>query len=259
MAGGTGLEGRTAIVTGAGNGIGRAIARRLAEEGCALGLLDLDLAAVEATAAAIGAAGGTAHALGADVSDGPGVTAAMRDLETRLGRVDILVNNAGFCKVGTLLDCSEADWRQTFGVNVDGLFHCTRAVAPGMVARGSGNIINIASWMGKSGVGAYSAYCASKFAVVSLTQSLACELGPQGVRVNAIAPGLIVETKMRDESDPQRRAQGLPTSEDRAKTIPRRRAGLPVDIANTAAFLVSDQADYITGETINVTGGLWND
>jgi len=259
MGGIYGLEGRKAIVTGAGNGIGRAISLRLAQEGCALGVIDLDLTAASATAAMIAEAGGTAYALRADVSDGPGVTAVLRELTENLGSVDILVNNAGVCKIGKILDCSEQDWRQTFGVNVDGLFHCTRAIAPGMVARGSGNIINIASWMGKSGVAAYGAYCASKFAVVSLTQSMACELGEHGLRVNAIAPGLIVETKMRDESDPLRRAQGLPTSEDRAKTIPRRRAGLPADIANTAAFLASDQADYITGETINVTGGLWND
>ncbi len=254
-----GLEGRKAIVTGAGNGIGRAIALRLAEHGCALGVIDLDLAAAASTAEAITAAGGVAHAARADVSAGPEVTAALAELSERLGRVDILVNNAGVCKIGKMLECSEDDWRQTFGVNVDGLFHCTRAIAPGMVARGSGCIVNIASWMGKAGVAAYGAYCASKFAVISLTQTLACELGEHGVRVNAIAPGLIVETKMRDDSEPLRRAQGLPTSEERAKTIPRRRAGVPADIANAAAFLASDQADYITGETMNVTGGLWND
>ncbi len=128
-----------------------------------------------------------------------------------------------------------------------------------MVERRRGTIVNIASWMGKSGVAAYGAYCASKFAVVSLTQSLALEIGEYGIRVNAVAPGLIVETKMRDESEIQRAAEGLPTAKDRAKTIPLRRAGLPSDIAKTVAFLASDEADYITGETISVTGGIWND
>src|SRR6185503_17619903 len=105
----------------------------------------------------------------------------------------------------------------------------------------------------------YGAYCASKFAVVALTQAFAAEVGEHGVRVNAVAPGLIIETKMRDESEIDRRAQGLPLAADRAKTIPLRRAGLPGDIAKTVAFLASDEAEYITGETVSVTGGLWND
>ena len=126
-------------------------------------------------------------------------------------------------------------------------------------ARRSGAIVNMASWMGKSGVAAYGAYCASKFAVVALTQALACELGEHGVRVNAVAPGLIVETKMRDESELLRARQGLPGSRDRARDIPMRRAGVPEDIAKSVAYLASAEADYITGETINVTGGLWND
>ena len=113
--------------------------------------------------------------------------------------------------------------------------------------------------MGKSGVAAYGAYCASKFAVVSLTQSLACEIGEYGVRVNAVAPGLIVDTKMRDESEMKRAQEGLPTAAERAKSIPMRRPGLPVDVANAVLFLASDQAAYITGETISVTGGIWND
>ena len=169
------------------------------------------------------------------------------------------MNNAGICRIGKLLEMEEADWRATFGINVDGLFHVTRKVVPGMVDRRSGAVVNLASWMGKSGVAAYGAYCASKFAVVSLTQSLACEIGEHGVRVNAVAPGLIVRTKMRDESEGLRREQGLPTAEDRAQAIPLRRPGWPEDVAKAVCFLASDEAEYITGETISVTGGLWND
>src|SRR5690606_13966881 len=111
-----------------------------------------------------------------------------------------------------LLEMSERDWHAAFGVNVDGMFYVSRAVVPGMIARGRGAVINLASWMGKSSVPNYGAYCATKFAVVALTQALAGEVGEHGVRVNAIAPGLIVQTKMRDESEIDRRAKGLPTA-----------------------------------------------
>ncbi|HEV7258586.1 MAG TPA: SDR family NAD(P)-dependent oxidoreductase [Bosea sp. (in: a-proteobacteria)] len=254
-----GLQGRKAIVTGAAHGIGRAIAARLLAEGCDVGIFDLDLAAANAAAEALGKDGGKVVVASGDVSSRADVEAGIGALKDALGPIDILVNNAGICKVGKLLETSEAEWKATFGINVDGLFHVTRQIAPGMVERRSGTIVNIASWMGKSGVAAYGAYCASKFAVVSLTQSLALEIGEYGIRVNAVAPGLIVETKMRDESEIQRAAEGLPTAKDRAKQIPLRRAGLPSDIAKTVAFLASDEADYITGETISVTGGIWND
>lgn len=254
-----GLQGRKAIVTGAAHGIGRSIAARLVAEGCEVGIFDLDLAAAQATAVALGKDGGKVVFANGDVSSKDDVVAGIGALKAALGPIDILVNNAGICKVGKLLETSEAEWKATFGINVDGMFHVTRQIAPDMVERRSGTIVNIASWMGKSGVAAYGAYCASKFAVVSLTQSLALEIGEYGIRVNAVAPGLIVETKMRDESEIQRAAEGLPTAKDRAKTIPLRRAGLPTDIAKAVAFLASDEADYITGETISVTGGIWND
>ncbi|PZO03354.1 MAG: 3-oxoacyl-ACP reductase [Hyphomicrobiales bacterium] len=254
-----GLNGRKAIVTGAAHGIGRAIAARLLAEGCDVGIFDLDLAAAQVAAEELGKDGGKVVVAAGDVSSKADVEEGIGSLMAELGPVDILVNNAGICKVGKLLEASEADWHATFGINVDGFFYVTRKVAPQMVARGSGSIVNLASWMGKSGVAAYGAYCASKFAIVGLTQSLAMELGEHGIRVNAVGPGLIVETKMRDESELKRAAEGLPTAQDRAKSIPLRRAGLPSDIAKTVAFLASDEADYITGETISVTGGIWND
>lgn len=254
-----GLEGRKAIVTGAAHGIGRAIAARLVAEGCDVGILDSDLEAARATAASIAKDGRNIAVAPGSVASKPEVETGISALEAELGAIDILINNAGILRIGKMLEMSETDWNDTFRVNVGGLFHVSRAVVPGMIARGSGAVVNLASWMGKSGVGSYSAYCASKFAVVALTQALAIEVGDHGVRVNAIAPGLVVQTKMRDEAEIDRRAQGLETAEDRAKAIPLRRAGLPEDIAKAAAFLCSDQAAYITGETLSVTGGLWND
>ena len=180
-------------------------------------------------------------------------------LRQELGDIDILVNNAGILRIGKILEMSRADWDDTFRVNVDGMFNVTRSVAPGMVERGRGAIVNLASWMGTSAVANYGAYCASKFCIVALTQSLALELGEHGIRVNAVAPGLIVDTPMRNAAEAERRAQGLETAEDRAKSIPLRRCGYPQDVARAVAFLASDEAGYITGETVNITGGLWND
>lgn len=253
-----GLTGRRAIVTGAAHGIGRGIAARLAAEGCDVGLFDLDREAADAAAATLEGAGRVAVAAG-DVSSRADVERGIGALLAELGGCDILVNNAGICRIGKMLEMPEADWHATFGINVNGLFHVTRLVAPAMVERRSGAIVNLASWMGKSGVEAYGAYCASKFAVIALTQTLAVELGGSGVRVNAVAPGLVVNTKMRDESEAKRRQEGLPLAADRAQAIPLKRAAVPEDIANAVAFLASDQASYVTGETMSLTGGLWND
>ncbi len=254
-----GLEGRRAIVTGAALGIGRAIAARLAVEGCDVGILDVDAAAARATADAIAKPGRKIIVATGDVSSKRDVEAGVGKLMAELGPIDILVNNAGICPIGKMLEMPEADWHKVFGVNVDGLFHVSRAVLPQMIKRRTGAVINLASWMGKSGVPSYGAYCASKFAIIALTQSLAVEVGEHGIRVNAVAPGLIVETRMRDEFERDRAAQGLPDAQQRAKSIPLRRAGVPEDIAKAVAFLASSQADYITGETMTVTGGLWND
>lgn len=254
-----GLEGRKAIVTGAAFGIGRGIAQRLLKEGCDVGLFDLDREAAEACAREIAVPGRKVFVAGGDISKKDDVEAGIGQLMGELGRVDILVNNAGICRVGKLLEMSDADWHATFGINVDGMFYTTRLVVPGMIERRGGAIVNLASWMGKSGVAAYAAYCSSKFAVVGLTQSLACELGEHNIRVNAVAPGMIVNTRMRDITEAQRKAEGLPLADERAQAIPIRRPGIPEDLAKAVLFLASEESSYITGETINVTGGLWND
>ena len=254
-----GLEGRKAIVTGAAFGIGRGIAERLLVEGCDVGLFDLDREAAEACAREIAVPGRRVFVASGDVSKKEDVEAGIGQLMRDLGSVDILVNNAGICRIGKLLEMLDSDWHATFGINVDGMFYVTRLVVPGMIERRSGAIVNLASWMGKSGVAAYGAYCASKFAVVGLTQSLACELGEHGIRVNAVAPGMIVNTRMRDESESLRKEQGLPLADERAQAIPIRRPGIPDDLAKAVMFLASEQSSYITGETVSVTGGLWND
>lgn len=251
------LAGRTAIVTGGGNGIGRSIASRLADEGCDVGIFDIDEAGAHNTAAAIRQKGRQAHVAVGSVTRKDDVADGMASLLIRLQRVDILVNNAGILRIGKLVEISEKDWADSFQVNVDGVFWCCRAVLPQMISRRSGSVVNMASWLGKKGIAYYGAYCATKFAVVGLTQSLALEMAEHGVRVNAVSPGIIVETKMRESSEAMHRSQGLPTAAERVSSIPLGRLGYPDDVARVVAFLASDEAAYITGESINVSGGLW--
>jgi NAD(P)-dependent dehydrogenase (short-subunit alcohol dehydrogenase family) len=174
-----------------------------------------------------------------------------------LGAVDLLVNNAGLCRLGAVAEFSEADWRATFRVNVDGVFFCSQAVLPHMLARRRGSIVNLASWSGKAGAAYFGAYCASKFAVIGLTQSLAKEVAAQGVRVNAVCPGIVEGTEMRERVDAESRALGRPTSTDRVGWIPMGRLAEADDVAGVVAFLASDDARYMTGQAVNVTGGLW--
>jgi len=252
-----GLAGKRALITGGAAGIGRAIALKLAREGCDIALLDVDGRAAEATTAEIRALGREAKAATGDVSDPASVRSAIAALSDRSAAIDILVNNAGIARLGSLLTISDKDWRDTFAVNVDGVFNVTRAVVPGMVERRRGAVVNLASWLGRRGHPAFSAYAASKFAVVGMTQSLAPEVAPFGVRINAVCPGLIGGTPMRDALDATSEAAGLPRAAERAKSIPMGRIGTPEDVANVVAFLASDEAAYVTGAAYDVAGGLW--
>jgi NAD(P)-dependent dehydrogenase (short-subunit alcohol dehydrogenase family) len=252
-----GLEGKVAVVSGAATGIGRAIAVRLAREGCDLGILDVNEEGAKQTAALVERAGRRCHVALTDVSDYQQVRESTDRLLEVFGRIDLLYNNAGIIRIATLAETSPADFRDIFRINVDGVFHCCKAVVPHMMERRSGKIVNTASWFGKIGHAGYGAYCASKFAVIGLTQSLAREVASHRINVNAVCPGTIVDTCMREEADRESVLQGLATAKEREGNIPWGRVGLPEDIARVAVFLASDEAEYMTGQAINVTGGLW--
>jgi len=225
--------------------------------GCDVGVFDVNEAGAGETAALVRAAGRRAVTAIGSVARREDVQRGAAELVRGLGRIDILVNNAGILRTAKFLDTTPEIWRDTLGVNLDGVFHFCQAVLPHMLAAESGAIINMSSWTGKKGVLNHAAYSASKFAVIGLTQSLAAEVGEHGIRVNAICPGIIVETQMREAAEAMNRAQGLPDIEARAKTVPLRRTGTPDDIAGVVAFLASNEARYMTGQAINITGGLW--
>jgi NAD(P)-dependent dehydrogenase (short-subunit alcohol dehydrogenase family) len=246
-----------AIVTGAGAGIGRAIAFRLARAGYAVAVADIDSDGANRVTQELRANAAVAETIICDVGDKDESIRMVGAATEALGPVRLLVNNAGVVGLGPLADFSEQDWRRLFRVNVDGVFFCCQAVLPGMLARNQGSIVNIASWNGKLGAPNFGAYSATKAAVISITQALAREVAAMGVRVNAVCPGIIAGTPMREQVQLEGKAYGLPPASDRAKTIPLGRLGTPEDIAEAVAFLASEQASYMTGQSINVTGGLW--
>ncbi len=251
------LDEKKVVLTGGATGIGRRIATRLAEEGCDVAILDVNVAEAERTASMVKEKGRRSLVIETDVADYGQVSSAVDGVLKEFGRIDVLANNAGVISLGRVEEIPVDEWRRVFRINVDGVFHMCKAVVPHLVAQKSGRIINTASWFGKIGKSHYAAYCSSKFAVIGLTQSLALELAPLRINVNAVCPGTIVETAMRDFADRRSREQGIPTSKERETQIPLGRVGLPDDIARVVAFLASDEAHYMTGQAINVTGGLW--
>jgi NAD(P)-dependent dehydrogenase (short-subunit alcohol dehydrogenase family) len=253
------LTGKTAIITGAGRGIGKATALQFAQEGADVLVPDLDLAASEETARAVRALGRKGIALQVDVTR---MTDIQRMVETalrELGQIDILVNNAGITLVRDPLQLSEGDWDRTLNLNLKAVFFCSQAVARAMVKRRSGVILNAASISGRTGRPMMVDYCASKFGVIGITQGLAMALAKHGIRVNAVAPG-IVDTDMWVGIDREWSAlEGKPAGtikQSRVATIPLGRIETPEDVANLYTFLASDEAAYITGQTYNVCGGL---
>lgn len=242
---------RVALVTGAGAGIGAACARRLARDGAAVGVLDLDAERCAATVAAIQVAGGQAIALGADVSNRTEVFAAVARLRDAFGPVTILVNNAGVTDFTPFAELTDERWDFIYAVNVRGPMLCAQAVLPDMTAAKWGRIVNISSSSAQTGAVNMIAYSSSKGAVVTMTKSMAQEFGPLGITVNNIPPGSVMGTIM---SEANRERFQIPV-ETLLATIPVRRLGEPDDIANACGWLCLEESGYITGQTIGVNGG----
>lgn len=244
---------RVAIVTGAGRGIGAATARRLAGDGFAVGLLDLDEAAVEQGAEAIAAGGRTAIGVGVDVSSTDQAEAAVARVATELGPPSVLVNNAGITRDNLLFKMSDQDWDAVLGVHLRGSFVMTRATQKYMTEQGWGRIVNLSS-VSALGNRGQANYAAAKAGLQGFTKTLAIELGKFGVTANAIAPGFIVS----DMTAATAERIGLSFEDYQAaaaKEIPVRRVGQPEDIAHVVSFLVSEGAGYVSGQVIYVAGG----
>lgn len=255
------LSDKVAIVTGGARGIGRAISLRLAAEGADVAIVDVDLEGAKATAGEVEALGRRALPLKVDVTNAGEVAEMVRRTDAELGAIDILVNNAGIQYIATLLETTEEQWERIFAVNVRASWLCAKAVAEHLIQhRKGGRIINAASRAGKSASALpIGAYVTTKHAIVGLTRQLAVELAPQGITVNAYCPG-VVDTPMWELIDREvARRRGVPVGSVKAATvaaIPLGRIQQPEDVAKLVAFLASDESDYITGQSINVEGGL---
>ena len=243
------LEGRVAFVTGAAQGIGRAIALALAEDGADLALGDLNLEKLAATAREVEGLGRKALALHLDVSSSDSVQAAVAKTLETWGKIDILVNNAGITKDNLVLRMKPQDWDAVLGVNLNGAFHCIRTVLPGMVKQRYGRIVNIASVVAQSGNPGQANYIASKAGVIGLTKAVASEVGSRNITVNAVAPGFIA-TAMTEKLPEAVRERML-------TLIPVGRMGTDRDVARGVRFLVSEEAGYITGHVLNINGGMY--
>jgi 2-hydroxycyclohexanecarboxyl-CoA dehydrogenase len=242
---------KTALVTGAAAGIGRACALRLAREGIAVGVLDINFEGCEAVVSEIEVAGGRAVALRASIADRGQVTAAISKLRETFGSVTILINNAGISNFIPFEEITDTDWDKMFEINARGTFIVTQTVLPDMKAASWGRVINISSSSAQTGSAEQVHYSASKGAMISMTRSLAQALGPMGITVNNIPPGAVMNTIM---SEANIHRFGI-SREQLNKMMPVRRTGVPEDIANACAWLISEDCSYVTGQTIGVNGG----
>ncbi|MGR3513437.1 MAG: L-iditol 2-dehydrogenase [Paracoccaceae bacterium] len=250
------LHGKSALVTGGARGIGRAICEAFAREGAHVAVADLALGDVQDTAAAT-----NGLAVEMDVTDLASIKAGVAQVEDAFGGIDILVNNAGIFNMAPIEEITPEDYRRQYDVNVGGTIFTSQAVVPGMKARGKGGaIINFSSQAGRRGEPNIIIYCSTKAAVISVTQSMAIELAPHNIRVNAIAPG-VVDTPMWDTVDAlfakyENRAIGE-KKQKVGQAVPLGHMGHPTEIADPCVFLASDEARYITAQTLNVDGGNW--
>ncbi len=242
------FEGKNAIVTGAARGIGQAIALDLAAKGAQIVICDLREEWLEETAAAIKQAGRKVTCKELDVTDHGATQSMFQEIASESSSIDILVNNAGITRDGLLMRMSEADWDAVLAVNLKGVFNCTKAVTRTMMKQRAGAIVNIASIIGITGNAGQANYSASKAGVIAFTKSVAKEFASRNIRINAVAPGFIT-SKMTDSLSEDVRESML-------DAIPLKRFGNPEHVASVVSFLASDQAAYITGEVINISGGM---
>ena len=243
------LEGKVALVTGAGRGIGKAIALRFAEEGANVAFTDLAInEAVERTVKEIEAMGVKAKAYASNAADFEETHEVVKQVVEDFGRIDVLVNNAGITKDGLMMRMSEAQWDAVINVNLKSAFNFIHAVTPVMAKQRSGSIINMSSVVGVSGNAGQCNYSASKAGMIGLAKSIAKEMGPRGIRANCIAPGFII-TEMTNQLSQE-------VKDAWAVQIPLRRGGTPEDVANVALFLASDLSSYVSGQVIHCCGAM---
>lgn len=252
------LEGKSALITGSARGIGRAFAEAYMREGAIVAIADINLEAAQKTAAEIG---DKAYAVKLDVTDQASIDAAVKAVESKAGGLDILINNAALFDLAPIVEISRASYEKLFSVNVAGTLFMLQAAARSMIARGKGGkIINIASQAGRRGEALVGVYCATKAAVISLTQSAGLDLIKHRINVNGIAPG-VVDSDMWDQVDALfAKYESRPKGEKKrlvGEGVPYGRMGKPEDLAGMAVFLASDEAEYIVAQTYNVDGGQW--
>lgn len=242
------LKGKVSIITGAASGIGQATAEKFVREGSIVAVCDVNLEAAQATVAKLIASGGQAVAYQVNVVDKAQIASMVTDVKARFGRIDVLVNNAGIVKDAQLTKMTDEQFDSVIDINLKGVYNCARAVVDTMVEQGSGVILNASSVVGLYGNFGQTNYAATKFGVIGFVKTWAKELGKKGIRANAVCPGFVATPILK--TIPEKVIQAL------EEQVPMRRLAQPEEIANVYAFLASDEASYINGAAIEVTGGL---